>query len=134
LGSTAPVVEETARKLRQEFPGINIAGVHDGYLTSEALKSEVISDIVSKKPDVVFVAMGSPRQELLMDELRKIHPALYMGLGGSFDIYTGRVKRAPKWWVDHNLEFAYRLVRQPKRFRRQIHLVRFLWLLLTNKL
>lgn len=134
LGSTAPIVEETARKLRQEFPGINIAGVHDGYLTSEALKKEVISDIVSKKPDVVFVAMGSPRQELLMDELREIHPALYMGLGGSFDIYTGRVKRAPKWWVDHNLEFAYRLVRQPKRFRRQIHLVRFLWLLLTNKL
>ena len=134
LGSTAAVVEETARRLKQNFPGISIAGFHDGYLTTDDLKKDVITDILRTKPDVVFVAMGSPKQELLMAELRKIHPALYMGLGGSFDIYTGKVKRAPKWWVEHNLEFAYRLLKQPKRIRRQIRLFRFVWLLITNRL
>lgn len=134
IGGTAPVVEETARRLRVDFPGIAIAGYHDGYLTHESSKSEVIDDIVRTKPDVVFVAMGSPRQELFMAELHKLHPAVYMGLGGSFDIYTGRVKRAPKWWVDHNMEFAYRLISQPKRLKRQIHLWRFAWMLLTNRL
>ena len=134
VGSTRPVVEETARRLRRDFPGINIVGYHDGYLTTDTLKSDVMNDIISKKPDVVFVAMGSPKQELFMAELQEHHPALYMGLGGSFDIYTGRVKRAPKWWVEHNLEFAYRLVKQPKRLRRQIHLWRFAWMLFTNRL
>ena len=58
----------------------------------------------------------------------KLHPAIYQGLGGSFDVYIGSVKRAPKWWVDHNLEFAYRLIKQPARIKRQIHLVRF-WIM-----
>ena len=103
-------------------------------MTTEVMKSEVINNIVRTKPDVVFVAMGSPKQELLMAELQKLHPAIYMGLGGSFDIYTGKVRRAPKWWVEHNLEFAYRLMNQPKRLKRQIHLLRFVWMLIANRL
>ena len=134
LGASPAVIDDVVRRLTADFPGISIAGYHDGYLTTEAVKQTVIDDIVSKKPDIVFVAMGSPRQELLMDELLALHPALYMGLGGSFDVYTGRVKRAPKWWLDHNLEFAYRLIRQPKRIRRQLNSLRFLWMLITNKL
>ena len=134
LGSTGQVVEETAHKLQKEFPGISIVGYHNGFLTTEVMKSEVINNIVRTKPDVVFVAMGSPKQELLMAELQKLHPAIYMGLGGSFDIYTGKVRRAPKWWVEHNLEFAYRLMNQPKRLKRQIHLLRFVWMLTANKL
>ena len=134
LGSTGEVVEKTVGQLQHDYPGISIVGFHDGYLTTDKLKSDVMNDIISKKPDVVFVAMGSPRQELFMAELLKLHPALYMGLGGSFDIYTGKVKRAPKWWIDHNLEFAYRLLKQPKRLRRQIHLLRFAWMLFTNRL
>lgn len=134
LGASPAVIDDVVRRLTADFPGISIAGYHDGYLTTDAVKQTVIDDIVSKKPDIVFVAMGSPRQELLMDELLALHPALYMGLGGSFDVYTGRVKRAPKWWLDHNLEFAYRLIRQPKRIRRQLNSLRFLWMLITNKL
>ena len=134
LGASPAVIDDVVRRLAADFPGISIAGYHDGYLTTDAVKQTVIDDIVSKKPDIVFVAMGSPRQELLMDELLALHPALYMGLGGSFDVYTGRVKRAPKWWLDHNLEFAYRLIRQPKRIRRQLNSLRFLWMLITNKL
>lgn len=134
LGASPAVIDDVVRRLTADFPGISIVGYHDGYLTTDAVKQTVIDDIVSKKPDIVFVAMGSPRQELLMDELLALHPALYMGLGGSFDVYTGRVKRAPKWWLDHNLEFAYRLIRQPKRIRRQLNSLRFLWMLITNKL
>ena len=134
LGSTRSIIEETARQLHKDFPGISIVGFHDGYLTTDALKKDVINDIISKKPDVVFVAMGSPKQELFMAELQELHPALYMGLGGSFDIYVGNVKRAPRWWIDHNLEFAYRLFKQPKRIRRQIHLLRFAWWILTDKM
>ena len=86
----------------------------------------MITDIKLKKPDIVFVAMGSPKQELLMEEMQEVHPAIYQGLGGSFDVYTGNVKRAPSWWVDHNLEWAYRLIKEPARIKRQIHLIRFL--------
>lgn len=61
------------------------------------------------------------------------HPAIYQGLGGSFDVYTGNVKRAPEWWIKHNLEFAYRLLKQPSRIKRQIHLIKFLILVKTGK-
>ena len=81
----------------------------------------------------MFVAMGSPKQELLMGDMLRVHPAIYQGLGGSFDVYTGHVQRAPKWWVDHNIEFAYRLFKEPSRIKRQIHLVKFFWWLLIGK-
>lgn len=126
VGSLQIVIENTVVKLREEFPGINIVNYRNGYIRTEEEKRVLIADIVEKKPDVVFVAMGSPKQELLMEEMYQQHEAIYQGLGGSFDVYTGNVKRAPKWWVEHNLEFAYRLVKQPSRIKRQIHLVRFL--------
>jgi UDP-N-acetyl-D-mannosaminouronate:lipid I N-acetyl-D-mannosaminouronosyltransferase len=69
-----------------------------------------------------------------MEEMQQKHPALYQGLGGSFDVYTGNVDRAPKWWVNNNLEWAYRLVKQPSRITRQIHLLKFVYLLKMNKL
>ena len=66
--------------------------------------------------------------------MQKRHAAVYQGLGGSFDVYTGYVNRAPEWWVRNNLEWAYRLVRQPARIKRQLFLVKFLVLLLLKKL
>ena len=76
---------------------------------------------------MVFVAMGSPKQELLMQKMLARHKAIYQGLGGSFDVFTGHVKRAPQWWVSHNVEWLYRLIHQPSRIKRQIKLVRFAW-------
>ena len=78
--------------------------------------------------------MGSPKQELLMEAMFERHTAIYQGLGGSFDVYTGAVKRAPAWWINHGLEWAYRLIKQPSRIKRQIHLVYFLWLLKIGKI
>ena len=134
VGSKPQVIEETVAKLKVDFPGIRIVGYRDGYLKSEQERLDLIADIVAKKPDVVFVAMGSPKQELLMEEIQKQHKAIFQGLGGSFDVYTGHVERAPKWWVDHNLEFAYRLLKEPKRIKRQIYLVKYAWWLLWRKL
>lgn len=134
VGSKQEVIESTVEKLQKEFPGINIANYRNGYIKTEMEKQVLIADIVTRKPDVVFVAMGSPKQELLMEEMFQQHVAIYQGLGGSFDVYTGNVKRAPKWWVDHNLEFAYRLVKQPSRIKRQIHLIRFLQLVRMGKI
>ena len=134
VGGKQEVIEETIKKLKVDFPGIEIANFRNGYIKTEEEKQALIDDIATKKPDVVFVAMGSPKQELLMEEISQRHPAIYQGLGGSFDVYTGNVKRAPKWWVDHNLEWAYRLVKEPSRIKRQIHLVRFLALVKLGKI
>lgn len=128
VGSKQEVIEATVAKLKQEFAGIDIAGYRNGYIKTEEERKALIDDIAARRPDVVFVAMGSPKQELLMEEMTERHPAIYQGLGGSFDVYVGKVRRAPQWWVRHNLEFAYRLIKQPSRIKRQIHLVRF-WLL-----
>lgn len=134
VGGKPEVIAATVARLRTDFPGIRIAGWRDGYLRSAEERAALIDDVAAKKPGVVFVAMGSPRQELLMEEMLSRHRAIYQGLGGSFDVYTGRVGRAPKWWVDHNLEFLYRLLREPKRIKRQVHLVKFGWWLLLKKL
>lgn len=134
VGGKQGIIEQTVAMLKQEFPAINIVGYRNGYLTNDADKEALIMDIVAKKPDVVFVAMGSPKQELLMEEIQQHHNAIFQGLGGSFDVYTGHVQRAPQWWVDHNLEFAYRLLREHKRIKRQIHLVKYAWWLVTKKL
>jgi len=134
VGAKPQVIEETVAKLRKEFKGINIVGYRDGYIKSNDEKEALIADIVDKRPDVVFVAMGSPKQELLMEEVQQRHAAIYQGLGGSFDVYTEHVGRAPRWWIDHNLEFAYRLVKEPKRITRQLHLLKFIYLLIIGKL
>ena len=125
IGGKQQVIDETIEKLKNEFKRINILNYRNGYVKTEQEKIDLIQDIKILKPDVVFVAMGSPKQELLMEEMQKSHQATYQGLGGSFDVYTGHVNRAPQWWVKSNLEWAYRLIKQPSRIKRQIHLARF---------
>ena len=134
VGGEQEVIEATVSKLKEEFAGIRIVAYRDGYIRTEKERVKLIEDVAEKKPDVVFVAMGSPKQELLMEEMLERHPAIYQGLGGSFDVYTGNVKRAPKWWVDHGLEWAYRLVNQPSRIRRQVFLVKFLLLVKLGRI
>ena len=125
VGGKQEVIDKTVLKLKKEFKGINICNFRDGYIKTQDEQIALIEDINKHKPDVVFIAMGSPKQELLMEKIQKHHKAVYQGLGGSFDVYTGSVKRAPKWWVKNNMEWAYRLIKQPSRIKRQIHLVRF---------
>ncbi|WP_057940429.1 WecB/TagA/CpsF family glycosyltransferase [Algoriphagus resistens] len=133
VGGTEEVIQDTVSKLKKEFQSINIVGFRNGFLKTDDERSLLKNDIVEKRPDVVFVAMGSPVQENLMKELQLVHSAVYQGLGGSFDVYTGKVERAPKKWRDNNLEWAYRLYKEPWRIKRQIHLIKFLPYILFNK-
>jgi UDP-N-acetyl-D-mannosaminouronate:lipid I N-acetyl-D-mannosaminouronosyltransferase len=134
VGAKQEVIDATVTKLQTEFPGIKIVGYRNGFISSEAEKSALIEDICKYQPQIVFIAMGSPKQELLMQELQVLNPAIYQGLGGSFDVYVGRVNRAPTWWVRRNLEWAYRLYKQPWRIKRQIHLVRFFFDVIFNRI
>lgn len=133
IGGKQEVIEATVIQLKKEFSGINICNFRNGYIKSEKEEADVIEDIKRHSPDIVFVAMGSPKQELLMERIQKQHQAVYQGLGGSFDVYTGNVKRAPEWWVRNNLEWTYRLINQPSRIKRQIHLVKFFINLILGK-
>lgn len=134
IGGKEEVIQETVINLRKQYPSIQIVGFRNGYISNDKERNLLLNDISKKKPDIIFVAMGSPKQELLMEEMHKIHPALYQGLGGSFDVYTGNVKRAPQWWVKNNLEWAYRLINQPTRINRQIRLMKFFYLLKTKQI
>lgn len=133
VGGKQTIIEATVTKLKSEFEGINICNFRNGYFNTEAEELALIEDIKMYNPDVVFVAMGSPKQEQLMERIQESHNAVYQGLGGSFDVYVGSVKRAPKWWVDNNLEWTYRLLSQPLRIKRQIHLVWFFINLSLNR-
>lgn len=133
VGGRPDVFADTIKRLKQDFPGIKIIGSRDGYLKNDVEREALIADVAEKKPDFVFVAMGSPKQEYLMEEMLKRHKAVYQGLGGSFDVYTNRAKRAPKWWIDHNAEFVYRLICQPSRIKRDWIRVKFAWWLLMKK-
>jgi UDP-N-acetyl-D-mannosaminouronate:lipid I N-acetyl-D-mannosaminouronosyltransferase len=124
IGGKQDVIERTVGKLEMECPGIQIDGFHNGFF-DETEKAGIIQDIIEKRPGIIFVAMGSPKQELFMAELYSHYPALYQGLGGSLDVYVNHVKRAPQWIIDRNLEWAYRLFKQPGRFVRQLSLVKY---------
>jgi UDP-N-acetyl-D-mannosaminouronate:lipid I N-acetyl-D-mannosaminouronosyltransferase len=124
IGASKEVIAQTVNKLVRENEGINIVGFRDGFLNDHD-KLDLIADLIYKKPDIVFVAQGSPRQEFLMEELLKHHKALYMGLGGSFDVYTGTKKRAPMIYQKLGLEWLYRLLKEPTRISRQASLIKF---------
>jgi len=133
IGSTQEVIEKTVLKLNKEFPGIQIVGFHNGYFDSNE-KAKIFEEIISKKPNFVFVALGAPKQEFLMNELIATHPALYMGLGGSFDVYCGKVQRAPRIFQVFGLEWLYRLAKQPTRINRQIVYIKFMLRLILNRI
>ena len=134
VGASEDVNACVVEKLRTEYPGIRIAGRRNSFFSDDKEREALISDIAETKPDVVFVAMGSPRQELFMAEMQMKHPdAIYQGLGGSFDVYVGRHKRAGKWWSDHHLESLFQIIHEPKRIKRKIKYWRFAWWLVARK-
>lgn len=134
VGSTDEVVSGVVEKLRREFEGIDIVGWRNGFLTDQEQREALIADIESKAPDYVFVAMGSPRQEYLMAEMQQRHAAVYQGLGGSFDLYMGNFKRAPRLLQRVGCEWVWRFVAQPTRIKRIGTYLRFARRLYTGKL
>lgn len=133
VGGKPEVLAQTEAKLRQLWQ-VNIVGSQDGYFTDEQ-RPALFERIRESGAAIVTVAMGSPRQEILMQACREVyHQALYMGVGGTYDVFTGHVKRAPKVWQNFGLEWLYRLLSQPTRIKRQLRLLRYLRWHWTNKL
>nr|WP_318384915.1 lipopolysaccharide N-acetylmannosaminouronosyltransferase [uncultured Enterobacter sp.] len=125
VGGKPDVLAQTQQKLRARWQ-VNIVGSQDGYFTPEA-RTALFERIRDSGAKIVTVAMGSPRQEILMRDCRAIYPeALYMGVGGTYDVFTGHVKRAPMVWQRLGLEWLYRLLSQPSRITRQLKLLRYL--------
>lgn len=133
VGSTDAVINKTIAQLKEKFPNLKIAGYRNGYFNDTDVE-KLEQNIERLKPDFVFIAMGMPKQEKLMARLYNKHRAVYLGLGGSFDVFTGNVKRAPKWWIDHKIEFAYRLLKQPSRIKRQLPLIKFYLMVKLGKI
>ncbi|MGK2860475.1 MAG: WecB/TagA/CpsF family glycosyltransferase [Chitinophagaceae bacterium] len=133
LGSGQQVIDTTISRLKEQFPGIHITGYRSGYLESGD-EQAILKHLTEQKPGVVFVAMGSPKQEFLMAKFLARHPALYMGLGGSFDVYSGIKKRAPRIFINLGLEWFYRLLKEPTRISRQLNLVKFLFRIIFDKI
>lgn len=130
LGATKEVNLKTVEKLKNQ--GVNVVGSQDGYFNSE---QDVIEAIVDTRAKIIAIALGSPKQELLIRKCRARYPdAFYMGVGGSFDVFVGKVKRAPVFWQKMGAEWLYRLLSEPTRFKRQLNLVKFIWLMYRNKL
>jgi len=126
VGAKTEVIEEVVKKLKKQFPTINITGFRNGYL-EKADKQVLIEQLNMQKPDVVLVGTAYPQQEFLMNELCEGYPALYFGLGGSFNVYTDRVKAVPVWWEKYiGYESLYRLLQDPKKIKRQFANFKFL--------
>lgn len=132
LGSKPGIAELAAEKMREKHPGLTICGMHDGYFKDEA---PVIAAINEAKPDVLFVCLGAPKQELFMKRHQNdLSCRLMIGLGGSLDSFAGTVKRAPKWMIKANLEWLYRLYKEPKRFGRMLRLPKYLWAVVCRRI
>tara|TARA_B100000787_G_C16191425_1_gene297752 strand:+ start:1008 stop:1727 length:720 start_codon:yes stop_codon:yes gene_type:complete len=131
LGATEKVNFNTENSLNQKYPNINLVGRQNGYFDDELV---VFQQIKKLNPQIVVIAMGSPKQEKLAARLNEILPsALLIGCGGAFNILTGEVKRAPVFYQKNHLEWFYRLVKEPSRFKRQLILPVFLLKLIIKK-
>lgn len=130
-GAKPEVVTQAAENIQKKYPAITIAGTQHGY---EQDQSKVVAKINESKADILFVAMGSPRQELwIREHMDGLHAKVFQGVGGSFDVFAGHVQRAPKVYRDMGLEWFYRLMKEPQRFKRQLALPKFLAKVLFSK-
>lgn len=133
FGAAPGVAEEAARKLEAKYPGFRTVGVHHGYLKpgEDAL---VEDEIRTLRPHMLFVAMGIPKQEKwIRDRMARLGVPLTMGVGGSFDCHSGRVRRAPKLFQRLYIEWLYRLISNPKKYQKVALLPRFALMVLKDR-
>ena len=132
LGGKTGIGELAAQKMLEAHPQLRIAGIADGYFQDEA---PVIAKINASGADALFVCLGAPKQERFMvQHQQELHVHLMAGLGGSLDAFAGTVQRAPAWMIRLNLEWLYRLIREPKRFRRMLRLPKYLWAVMLKRI
>ncbi len=126
FGAKPGVAAEAAVKMQERYPALQVAGSHDGYFKEEESES-IALEIRQSGAALVFVCLGAPKQELWMQKYgEKTGAKLLLGLGGSLNVFAGVAKRAPQFFCDHNLEWFYRLVKEPSRIGRMMKLPLFL--------
>lgn len=126
LGGKPGVADKAADKIKEDYPCVNIVGVQHGYF-SKSEERKIVEQIKKSLPDFLFVAMGAPKQELFMAKYKDdLGCKIAMGVGGSLDVISGKVKRAPVFMQKAGLEWLYRLIKQPSRFKRISALPMFL--------
>lgn len=123
LGGKPGIGEKAAENLIAKYPGLQVVGIADGYFQQE---QPVVEKINEARPDVLFVCLGAPKQERFMrDHKDELQVRFMIGLGGSLDGFAGTVKRAPRWMIQMNLEWLYRLIKEPRRLGRMMRLPKF---------
>ena len=134
LGATNEIVEEAVAHALCEYPALRVCGRHDGYWDA-ADDDDLVAHIRASRPDILFVALPSPRKEYwLAEHLEGLDVPFSMGVGGSFDVYAGRVKRAPLWMQRSGLEWSYRFWQEPLRMWKRYLLgnLKFLYLVVKR--
>jgi N-acetylglucosaminyldiphosphoundecaprenol N-acetyl-beta-D-mannosaminyltransferase len=133
LGAKGDTARRAATALQARHPRLTVAGVRDGYFTPDQ-EPDVTAAVAASGARAIFVGLGSPRQEFFLAErLKETGCAVGIGVGGSFDVLAGNVQRAPLLWRRLGVEWLYRLVREPRRWRRQLALPQFVWLALRER-
>jgi N-acetylglucosaminyldiphosphoundecaprenol N-acetyl-beta-D-mannosaminyltransferase len=133
LGSKGETAARAAAALQERVPALRIAGARDGFFKPDDDR-DVAAVVAASGANVLFVGLGSPRQEtFLWRHLQETGCGVGIGVGGSFDVLAGNVERAPAVWQRLNLEWLYRLMREPQRWRRQLALPKFVWLVLRER-
>ena len=132
IGAKEEIIELTIEKIKQEWPHINIVGYHHGYFNHA--DPEMIEKVKETEPDMIFVAFGFPRQEKwISNYLSQVSSGIAVGVGGSFDVLSGKTKRAPRLVQSFHIEWLYRLIRQPSRYKRMSVLPKFLQEIYSQK-
>ena len=133
LGSRPGVAEAAVEKLKIKYEKLKIVGFHHGYFTTEE-EPDLIEKIRDLKPDILFAGLGAGRQEKWLAKYYKIlNIPVVMGIGGSLDVIAGKIRRAPEWVQKWNLEWLYRLITEPRRWKRQLALFKFLAMVIKPK-
>lgn len=124
LGGKPGVAEEAARRMTEKYPNLRVVGCFDGYFKNP---EEVLSRVREAGGDILFVCLGSPKQELFIrNYMHRTGAKLHLALGGSLDVFAGTALRAPRWMIKVGLEWLYRLIKEPRRLGRMMNIPRFL--------
>ena len=132
FGGSPGIAEAAKAKSEELYPGVQVVGYRNGYFQEEESQA-IIDEINDSGADMLFAALGAPKQEKWLVRYRdQLKPKVLMGIGGSFDVFAGKMERAPKWMQDASLEWLFRLYKQPSRFMRMMALPKFVLKVIFN--
>lgn len=133
LGANKEVIQKAYENLKAKYPHSQIVGYHDGYFNNDN-QEPIINEINALNTDILLVGLGVPRQEKwIRENLTKVNASVFIGVGGSFDVFSGKIRRAPPLMIKFHLEWLYRLYKEPWRWKRMLVLPKFVGAVYTYK-